>query len=109
MKEPRPNWPELLYGLGQRVLAELSCYRSGSRQGVALLLDPDGKKRHCHGGYNFKGGPTPEYKPNAVPAPELLIVEVCELRNNWDATQTTNQIYEFRRKIAEPKREATTP
>ena len=82
---------------GGRVLAELSHYRSGSRQGVALLLDPDGKKRHCHGGYNFKSSPSPEYKPNVAPAPELLIVEVIELLNNRDATQTTKQIYEFRR------------
>jgi hypothetical protein len=72
--------------LGDRVLAEFSHYRSGSRQGVALLLDPDGKKRHCHGGYNFKGGPSPEY----------LIVEVSELLNHLDATHATKQIYKFR-------------
>ncbi len=83
--------------LGDRGLAELSHYRSGSRQGVALLLDPDGKKRHCHGGYNFKGGSSPEYKPNVAPAPELLILEVSELLNSLDATQATKQIYEFRR------------
>ncbi len=29
--------------LGDRVLAKLSHYRSGSRQGVQLLLDPNGK------------------------------------------------------------------
>ena len=80
--------------LGDRVLAELSHYRSGSRQGVALLLDPDGKKRHCHGGYSFKGGLSPE---NVAPAPELLLVEVSELLNNLDATQATKQIYKFRR------------
>jgi hypothetical protein len=82
--------------LGDRVLAELSHYRSGSRQGVALLLDPDGKRRHCHGCYNFKGGPSPEYKPNVASAPELLILEVSELHNDPIATQATKQIYEFR-------------
>lgn len=81
--------------LGGRVLAEISHQRQNLE--IVMLLDPDGKKRHCHGGYNFKGGPTPEYKPNVAPAPDLLILEVSELLNNLDATQATKQIYEFRR------------
>jgi hypothetical protein len=80
--------------LGDRVLAAISHQRQGA--GAVLLLDPDGKKRHCNGRYELKGGPSPEYKPNDAPAPELLIVEVSELLNNRDATQATKQIYEFR-------------
>ena len=80
--------------LGDRVLAEISHQRQNLE--VVMLLDPDGKKRHCNGRYEFKGGPSPEYKPNADPARELLILEVCELRDDSDATQATKQIYEFR-------------
>lgn len=75
--------------LGDRVLAELSYYRSGSRQGVALLLDPDGKKRHCHGWNKSEGGQTPE-------TPLTLTLEVSELQNDPSATQATKQIFEFR-------------
>ncbi len=80
--------------LGDRVLAEISHQRQNLE--VVMLLDPDGKKRHCNGRYELIGGPSPEYKPNAAPAPELLILEVCELRNDSDTTQATKQTFEFR-------------
>ena len=80
--------------LGDRVLAEISHQRQNLE--VVMLLDPDGKKRHCNGRYELKGGPSPEYKPNTAPAPELLILEVCELRNDSATTQATKQTFEFR-------------
>ena len=81
--------------LGDRVLAEISHQRQGA--GAVMLLDPDGKKRHCNGRYELKGGPTPEYKENAVPAPESLILEVCELHDDPSATQNTKQTYILKR------------
>jgi HEAT repeat protein len=80
--------------LGGRVLAEISHQRQNLE--IVMLLDPDGKKRHCNGRYEFKGGPSPEYKPNATPNPELLILEVCELQDDSGATQVTKQTFEFR-------------
>lgn len=75
--------------LGNRVLAELSHYRTGSRQGMQLLLDPDGKKRHCHGWYKSEGGQTQE-------TPLTLTLEVSELHDDPSATQATKQSFEFR-------------
>ena len=80
--------------LGDRVLAEISHQRQNLE--VVMLLDPDGKKRHCNGRYKLKGGPSPEYKANTAAHPESLILEVCELQFEPDATQATKQTYEFR-------------
>ena len=78
--------------LGDQLLAELSHYRSGSRQGVALLLDPDGKKRHCNGRYDFN----PEFLISSSSRLEWLKLEVRELLDDSDATERSKQVYEFR-------------
>ncbi len=79
--------------LGDRVLAELSHYRSGSRQGVALLLDHDGRKLHCNGSFRIAGGPSPSV--GAATSPQKVTLEICELRNEYDSTQATKQTYEL--------------
>ena len=87
--------------LGDRVLAEISHQRQNLE--VVMLLDPDGKKRHCNGRYKLKGGPSPEYEANTAAHPESLILEVCELQFEPDATQATKQTYEFRPVKAETR------
>ena len=66
--------------LGDRVLGEISNHRESS--GFVMLLDPDGKKRHCNGRYKLNGGPSPEYEANTAAHPESLILEICELQFN---------------------------
>ncbi len=78
--------------LGDRVLAKLSHYRSGSRQGVQLLLDPNGKKLHCSGWHNFN----PDLRINSTSKPESVKLEVRELLSDSNAAEKSKQIYEFR-------------
>ncbi len=78
--------------LGDRVLAELSHYRSGSRQGMQLLLDADGKKLHCNGWHSFN----PEFQLSSGSRPEWVKLEVRELLNDSNATEKSKQVYEFR-------------
>ncbi len=82
--------------LGDRLLGEISHHRQSSGPDFEMLLDPDGKKRHCNGSYEYKGGPSPEYKANTAAAPEFLVLEVCDLQFEPDATEATKQTYEFR-------------
>ncbi len=82
--------------LGERVLAEISLHRLGS---VALLLDPDGKKRHCNGRYDFNL----EYRISSSSKLEWVKLEIHELLDDWHATERSKQTYEFRplKKIAQ--------
>jgi hypothetical protein len=82
--------------LGERVLGEISHHRLSSGPGLEMLLDPDGKKRHCNGRYEFRGGLEPEYKKYADAASAILTLEVCELQDDPDATKNSKQTYEFR-------------
>ncbi len=79
--------------LGDRVLAEISHYRTGSRQGMQLLLDPDGRKLHCNGSFRIAGGSSPSV--GASNSPQTVTLEICKLRNEYDSTQATKQTYEL--------------
>jgi hypothetical protein len=78
--------------LGERVLGETSHHRGRNDRGLEMLLDPNGKMRHCNGRFDFNS----EYEVNGALEPEWLKLEVYELLSDWDATQTTKQTYEFR-------------
>lgn len=79
--------------VGDRVAAEITHQRKLG--GFVMLLDPDGRKLHCNGSFRLAGGPSPNI--DAVASPVSVTLEICELRNDYDATQATKQIYELRR------------
>ncbi len=78
--------------LGDRVLAEISHYRSGSGPGVALLLDPNGKKLHYNGRYDFNH----EFQISSSSKLEWVKLEVRELLDDRHAPERSKQTYEFR-------------
>ncbi len=85
------------FKLGDRVLAELSHPRSSN--GVALLLDPNGKKRlHCNGRYDFN----PEFLTSSPRKLEWVKLEVCELLEDSIAMEKSKQTYVFRPFKREP-------
>ncbi len=79
--------------LGDRVLAKISHYRTGSRQGMQLLLDPDGRKLHCKGSFRIAGSASPSV--GAATSPQTVTLEICKLHNEHDSTQGTKQTYEL--------------